>query len=352
MLLKLTETTAAPPCAGPIARLDFVQSLDPARFAEAAEQEALVYARLHLSHLVDAASITLQTLRQWGSHSEMLVGASAEVAKAMRTGAAVFQQHGPSGRLLPHVMNRATGQAMEVMKEVGVGRKVIAGAAAASTIVVSAAHMIATADLARTLTRVDQKVDLLIAFRQIDQDAELERIYAAARELLAAPLDELRRMEVWRLRGDLRALRATWRRELEHHLAQIENPAEEGWLDRMFTSQSSYDKRISGKISDGTLQLMMVEYSLRLDRVLAAASDTWDVSKITLADELAAIDGAGALLKEKAGFLSETRRVSAQPMIEGIAAIVLHYRRLLQAHPDVMGSAVADVEPVALIEAG
>ncbi len=54
----------------------------------------------------------------------------------------------------------------------------------------------------------------------------------------------------------------------------------------MFTSQNSNDERIGGKISGGMLQLAMVEYSLRLDRVLAVASDTWDVSAVTLADEL------------------------------------------------------------------
>ena len=42
-----------------------------------------------------------------------------------------------------------TGQMLEVMKEVGSGRKLTAGAVAASTIIVSAAHLIATADLAR-----------------------------------------------------------------------------------------------------------------------------------------------------------------------------------------------------------
>ena len=183
---------------------------------------------------------------------------------------------------------------------------------------------------------MNQKLDLLLAYRRIDQNAALERIYVAAKELLAAPLHEAQRMEMWRLRGELRELRVVWRREMEHHLLQVENPAEEAWLDRMFTSQHSYDQRISGKISGGMLQLAMVEYSLRIDRVLAVASDAGTLSEGTLMDELMAIERVGTLLKEKAGFISDKKRGSAQPMIEGLGAMVTQYRTLLKPRPDLL----------------
>lgn len=314
------------PCAGPLARLDFAQSLDPVAFADAAEAEAVDYAGAHLAgHLADGTTMTLQVLKELATRSQLLVGASPEATKALRAGTAAIQKFTVDGRHLPHVVDK-NGQIIEVMKEVRYGRKAIAGAAAASAIIVSAAHMIATADLARTLRLVDQKLDRLLAYRRIDQDAALERIYTEARELLLQPLGELQRIEIWRLRGELRELRITWRRELEHHLQQIENPAEEAWISRMFTFQIDIDKRIGGKISGAMIQLAMVEYSLRIDRVLASATEGWDVSERTLADELAAIERVGALLKEKSTFISEKRRGSAQPMIDGIAAIVSHYR--------------------------
>lgn len=340
----------SPPWGGPIARLDFTQSLDPDIFARAAEEEALSYAQLHLRDLfADGAVITVQSLRAWSAAAEMVVGASAQATVALRSGAAVLQKHGASARLLPHVADSRTGQILEVMKEVGPGRKVITATMAASTIIVSAAHIIATADLARTLRLADQKLDLLLAYRRIDQNAALERIYAAAKELLAAPIGEAQRMELWRLRGELRQLRAVWRSELEHHLGQIENPAEEAWLDRMFTTQDSYDQRISGKISGGMLQLAMLEYSLRIDRVLAVASGTWDQSGRTLTDELRAIGRIGALLKEKAGFISEKKRGSAQPMINGLEAIVARYGALVGSAPAVASEAPA---PTPILAAG
>jgi hypothetical protein len=319
-------------------------------FATAAEEESLAHAKHHLRDLVaDGTVITLQILRQWGARPEMVVAASAEATKAARMGAAVIGKNG-----LPFVRGK-TGQFREVMKEVGGGRKAVAGVAAATTIIVSAAHMISAADLARTLKLVDQKLDLLLAYRRIDQAASLERIYTSARELFAAPLDEVRRMEVWRLRGEMRQLRASWRGELEHHLTEIKDPSKDAFFDWLVTSKSSYDNQITEKISgEGQLRLMLIEYSLRLDRVLATASDTWDVSSVTLADELAAIERVGALLKEKAGLISELKhhQKTAQPMIEYIETMVKNYGNLLRPHHNLSAVHIADPRALSLLERG
>ena len=97
-----SQVTPAEPWGGPIARLDFSQSLDPELFAHTAEEEALSYARLHLRDLLaDGTVITLQSLRQWAVGAEMVVGATAEATAALRTGAAVLQQHGASTSCCP-----------------------------------------------------------------------------------------------------------------------------------------------------------------------------------------------------------------------------------------------------------
>lgn len=320
------------PFAGPIRKLSFAESLDPERFAEAAEQSALEQFRRHFGeHWADHTVITLQGLQQWAARWQMVVEASPETTKRLLSGAARFQRHGPSGRLLPHAMGTRSGKSLEVVKEVRFSSRALAGAAAASAIVVSVAHMISAADLARKLNKVEQKLDLLLAFRRIDQEAILERIYTNARELLATPLDDLRRVALWRLRGELRQLRATWRCELEHGLREIDDLKDRAWVDRMTTVRSWYDGRVSRKISEGELQIKMVEYSLRLDQLLADASNTWDVSRDTLAGELDAIAQVGDLLKEKVVFISEDRRSSAERMAELVEAMVAEYRTLVRS---------------------
>jgi hypothetical protein len=340
-----SQALVAPPSGGPILRLDFSQSFDPEEFARAAEDEALSHVKLQLgNYFADGTNLTLQTLRQVLASSEMTVRVSSERAAAIAKGTAKFQEHAASGRRLSTVVDRKTGKILEQAKEIGNGRKLVGGLAAASTIVVSAAHLIATADLARTLKLVDGKLDLMLAYRRIDQTSALERIYTSAKELLSRPLGEAQRTELWRLRGELLELRAIWRRELEHNLLKIEDPAQAAWLKRMFTPQSSSDKRIAGEISEGMLQVAMVEYTLRIDRVMALASDTWDMSAVTVADELSALESVGNLLNEKSRFIAaqEKKLASEKPMVDGLGAIVKQYR------------ALADIErpvPLGLLEA-
>ena len=53
--------------------------------------------------------------------------------------------------------------------------------------------------------------------------------------------------------------------------------------------------------------------------MLVIASDTWQVSEKTLADEINAIDRVGGLLKQKAGFISsKSPHLTVQPLVEGI----------------------------------
>ena len=137
---------------------------------------------------------------------------------------------------------------------------------------------------------------------------------------------------MWRLRGEMRQLRVTWRGELEHHLTGIKDPFQDGWFDWLVPRRQSYDQEVREKISGGQLRLMLIEYSLRLDRVLAGATGTWDVSSATLADKLDVIDRVGGLLKEKAALISEPRREPVQRMIECIEAMVDNYRNLLHQH--------------------
>lgn len=108
-------------------------------------------------------------------------------------------------------------------------------------------------------------------------------------------IDEARRLEIWRLRGELRQLRSTWRRELQFHLSHIEEPISAGWLERQFNAavasigvdrEGEADRQVYGKITEGLLQLSLIEYAMRLDQVFAAASDACRAFERTLADEL------------------------------------------------------------------
>ena len=270
----------------------------------------------------------------------MIVSASVKGKTLIASGLASVSRHSASGRLLPVLTDSKTGKIVEVMKGVPAAKRV-AQLTALSSMIVGAAHLIASADIARKLKIVDGKLDTLLAYRRIDQAAALERIYTSAKELASEPIAEAHRLELWRLRGELRQLRSTWRRELHFHLSHIEDPAHAGWLVRQFNlavasigvdREGEADRHVHGKITEGLLQLSLIEYAMRLDQVLAAASDTFRAFERTLADELVEIQSLANLLEAKARYIrGKHRDLSAEPMLLGMRAMIDHYQALLPA---------------------
>jgi hypothetical protein len=223
------------------------------------------------------------------------------------------------------------------MKEAPAARR-IAQLTALSSMVVGAAHMIASADIAKKLKLIDGKLDILLAYRRIDQTSVLERIYTSAKELACGLIDEAKRLEMWRLRGELRQLRSTWRRELQFHLSHIEEPVNANWLERQFNAVVSIvvdrtgeaHRRVHGKITEGQLHLSLIEYAMRLDEVLAVGSDTLPGFERSLADELVEICTVADLLEAKAGYITSKKgSLSVEPMLTGMRAMIEHYEAIL-----------------------
>ncbi|WP_299755579.1 hypothetical protein [uncultured Chloroflexus sp.] len=104
-------------------------------------------------------------------------------------------------------------------------------AASVTSLVVATAHLIATRDLIQRIELLQHNVNWLIKARQIDQWATFERIFYAAREICARPIDETARMELWRMRQELREQRIRLRREWQAKLAEIK--IEPLWVDQL-----------------------------------------------------------------------------------------------------------------------
>jgi hypothetical protein len=324
--------------AGPIERLSFAESLDPEQFAAAAEAAAMQSLTAGWQRaLGDGATVVLNGVRLLSSRAEMIVSASVNGRTLLASGLASVSRHGASGRLLPQIADPKTGKILELMKEVPAAKRV-AQLTAMSSMIVGAAHVIAAADIAKKLKIIDGKLDILLAYRRIDQAAALERIYTSAKELTSGSIGEAHRLELWRLRGELRQLRSTWRRELQFHLSHIEEPAHAGWVERQFNAvvsivvdrEGESDREVYGKITEGVLQISLIEYAMRLDQILAAGSDTCLAFERTLTDELVEIRSLADLLEAKAGYIrGKHPGLSAEPMLLGLRAMIEHYQALL-----------------------
>lgn len=327
----------------PLLRLRFQDSLDIQKYATACKDSAVSYMNEQLKlGMGDGIVMTITALRLRPSGLEMIFRASKNGQTLLDKGFAVLAHDKVSGRILPVLKDVKTGKIIEQLKGAPIATT-LSRLGALSAAVVGAAHIVAGADIAKRLKSAEKKLGLLLAFRRIDQLATVERIYTSAKELAGGPMTQFKRLEIWRLRGELRELRIVWRREWEHHLNQIEGPKEDNWFKKKFhqmsfvgrattpivntKSQETRAKQFPATISEGQAEVAFIEYSLRLEQLLAVASGTEKEFMDTLADELKQLEVLSQLLDSKNTPI--LLKEDAKPALEAIKEIVIQYRSLL-----------------------
>ncbi len=199
------------------------------------------------------------------------------------------------------------------------------------SLVVSGAHLISAADLANRIKELDRKVDWLIAMRQVDQWATLERIFYMARELALAPVDDFRQHELRRLRGELLQLRIVLRREWRQkidlyaqrqvwqHTFPVVNriPKVRQW------GKSDKRQQFTQMLNESIPYVLMIEFALRLEGVLAMASRTEREFFWSLSDELKQLEQVLQQINQQ-----ETLLQSAHQLPNLFADVVQSYRQV------------------------
>jgi hypothetical protein len=328
-----------------ITRLDFEESLDLEKFAGASKEAALSdLNRRLMSSAPDGLVIAVNGLNLTGSGVDMMVSVSKDGKKLLADGVAVISRTG-SKQGLPVIRGVKDGRILEMMKEAK-GAQAMTRLASLGAMVVGAAHIISGADIARRLKAVDAKIDLLLAYRKIDQMSALERIYTSARELCRGEATKEKQWELWKMRGELRELRTIWRREMRHEIELVKDPNQGDWFRKIFGWIEPVDKgphqEAHQKITERQPHLMLIEYSLRLDQALAVASDTVTEFETTLKDELRGLEDVRVLLKKKTDLISKKYPdLTVQPTLDGMSVMLEGYRKLL---PETTGARCLELE--------
>jgi hypothetical protein len=169
----------------------------------------------------------------------------------------------------------------------------------------------------------------------------LERIYISAQELGAGPMTEAKCWELWRLRGELRELRVTWRREYEHLLSKIEDPESAAWYQKLFNwiepVDKSVHKEVHDRIKDGQHHVVLIDYSLRMDQALAVAGGTVREFEASLGGELKELKSLADLVESKGKYISgKYSDLSVESTHRGLSAIAKEYKRLLPERKSLM----------------
>jgi hypothetical protein len=138
---------------------------------------------LNYSLAAQGANFVVQSIRvaEQGPNLDIAYKFSDAGYRMLREGKATIPIHRTSQRLLPELQDRS-GRIIEFAKG---KQQVFAHLAAVSSLIVSAAYLIASQDTLRLLRKIEGTLNVLLAERKNDQMAKLERIYVRGGELLS-----------------------------------------------------------------------------------------------------------------------------------------------------------------------
>jgi hypothetical protein len=178
--------------------------------------------------------------------------------------------------------------------------------AAVGPVVVGAAHLIAGYDNAQKLTKIDEKLDIIISARFRDMVAELEAIYESIKEC-AAPNDTLDRTHLLHLRLRLKHLRCAWVAQVQSALSDMKNPESRNFLDKwLFSRNKPTAKKLRDALLEQEQPLYLVRFAISLEQVIAEASgDRAGFEAITLADVRDQIEQTRSLLRERSKWIQK-----------------------------------------------
>ena len=252
-----------------------------------------------------------------------------------------------NGKLLATVQDTRTGKITELLRGAPSGARLGALTAA----VYGLAHIVSAKDLATKLDEVSAKVEQLLVLRSIDQRARLEAVYARAKELGTLPLDDAVVEELRGLRQEVRELRYVWRGEVVYALGSLRDPPPVSRVNKRMPGTKKRHAAMHEGVRDAVGRVALMEFSLRLEHLLAVASDEAEPFLRVLPDELGAWDELTDLLQAKAGTIG-FEELTAQPYVEAVREVVQVYRggvdgvlapevaaRVLPEHDPARGSA-------------
>jgi hypothetical protein len=310
-----------------LAGLRLEDALDVGRYAEAV---ALFERRRH--HLeFDLAGRSVTVVTHLGELARSGKYLTFELTSSIRSGIAqgtLRLVRDGEGKLLAMVRDARTGKVTDLLRGAPSGARL----GALTGMVYGLAHLVSAKDLAAKLDALTGTVDLLLALRGIDQRARLEAVYARAKELAMQPLDATSYVELRNLRHEVRELRQVWRGEALHGLASLRDPPlAQGWRRRLPGTRAKHVAIRTG-IGQAVGRVVMMEFALRLEHLLAVASEDAETFLQVLADDLGGWEELADLLEARAQAIGfEELRV--EPYAGAVREVVRVYREAAETRP-------------------
>ncbi len=245
----------------------------------------------------------------------------------------------------PTLINKA-GRTVENAKLTGpltTGTRVAANLTMA---VITVAHVISGADLAKKLNKLDSKVDFLVAAHRIDQLARIEGVYRQAKEILHMEQNDHTRWELHRLGRELFEVRSAWRREISFHVGDLQKTDEsQNWFMKRFQllSRKGKDQKVVSTVSACDAEIQLISGSIAIHLALAQAAGTLETFlQVSLPDEIAELQRVRSLLHERRSFIHEKHpelRDSVSAVCDRLDDVNRIYRPMVRPSPSYLTQA-------------
>lgn len=267
-----------------------------------------------------AASVVMNVRDLANSGKHLTFELTSEIQGGIARGTLRLARDG-NGKLLAMVKDSRTGKVTDLLRGVPSGARL--GALTAT--VYGLAHLVSAKDLATKLDALSGKVDLLLAFRSIDQRARLEAAYGRVKELGMQPLDAAGLAELRGVRNELRELRHVWRGEAVHGLRSLRAPPNVTRMNRRFPGVKAKHAAHAAAVRDTVGRVALMEFSLRLEHLVAVAGEDAEPFLRVLPDELDGWEELTDLLHTTAERI-QFEDLVALPYVEAVQDVVKVYR--------------------------
>ena len=305
---EVTESYALAPRQDAMLQVSFDDALQVSPLLDELGRQAQFSLIHHLaSHGGDLLAAALTGATVVMDHGNVLVRFTKEGSKLLKAKELRFMKDA-AGKRLPTLVNRSGGF-VENSRVVGPLTKGTRIAANLTIAVITVAHIISGADLAKKLNKLDSKVDFLVAAHRFDQLARLEGVYRQAKEILHLEQNGQTRLELHRLGRELFEVRSAWRREIAHKVGNLQNTEESknrvvGFFQDL--TRKGKDETVARTVSQSEVEIQLINGSLAIHVALAQAAGTLDTFlEVSLPDEIDELQRIHSLLSERRCFIHE-----------------------------------------------
>jgi len=248
----------------PFTRLSFAQMLDPRSFGNEIKNIELGKCS---DQLIETYGISLSKGAQLVKSVKTLKDNSIvwELSdrgkELLKRGEINFIKHKQTGKFLPTLQK--DGKFFAHIKGAKISH--LAKAAKLANVAVNAAHIISGIDQMNKLKEIDRKVSFLVEGRKIDKVSKLKANYRIAKEVFEKPIGSIERAQIMNIHRDFIELRENWFSEIEYKLENIENPRNQDFFKRTFTTTKIKDKTIKKEVSDFQEEIDLISSTIYID---------------------------------------------------------------------------------------